>query len=116
MSMASKLRLMTLATGYSNLSYLGRLPFDVLKIDKSFMHGIGLQSSSNQVVNMMIDMAHHLGKTVCAEGVENDIQYQFLENAGCDILQGYYLSKPLRTSEFPDFYHSKQTLRNTSHA
>jgi len=87
-------------TGYSNLSYLGRLPFDVLKIDKSFMHGIGTQSSANQIVSMMIDMAHHLGKSVCAEGVENDTQYQFLETAGCDILQGYYLSKPLLAKDF----------------
>jgi diguanylate cyclase (GGDEF)-like protein len=87
-------------TGYSNLSYLGRLPFDVLKIDKSFMHGIGLQSSANQVVGMMIDMAHHLGKSVCAEGVESEIQYKFLETAGCDVLQGYLISKPVPASEF----------------
>jgi diguanylate cyclase (GGDEF)-like protein len=96
-------------TGYSNLSYLGRLPFDVLKIDKSFMHGIGMQSSANQIVSMMIDMAHHLGKSVCAEGVENDTQYQFLETAGCDILQGFYLSKPLLAKDFAQYIQNMQS-------
>lgn len=103
-------------TGYSNLSYLGRMPFDVLKIDKSFMHGIGMQSSANQIVCMMIDMAHHLGKTVCAEGVENDMQYQFLEAAGCDELQGFFLSKPITAKEFETYFQTKQIIRSTSKA
>jgi diguanylate cyclase (GGDEF)-like protein len=90
-------------TGYSNLSYLVRFPFDVLKIDKSFMQDIGDHSGSTQIVAMIIDMAHHLGKTVCAEGVENETQRRFLVNSGCDSIQGYLVSKPLEVEKFEHF-------------
>jgi diguanylate cyclase (GGDEF)-like protein len=86
-------------TGYSNLGYLVRLPFDILKIDRSFMQEVGKYAGSSQIITMMIDVGHHLGKLVCAEGVENDEQYQFLVESGCDMVQGYLLSKPLNAAD-----------------
>ena len=82
-------------TGYSNLSYLVRLPFDVLKIDRSFINEIGKYAGSTQIISMMIDIGHLLGKYVCAEGIETEEQLQFLVDSGCDLIQGYLLSKPV---------------------
>jgi diguanylate cyclase (GGDEF)-like protein len=95
-------------TGYSNLGYLVRLPFDVLKIDRSFMQEIGKYSGSTQIITMMIDIGHHLGKLVCAEGVENEEQLKFLIDSGCDMIQGFLLSKPLSSNSLLELLNQKQ--------
>ncbi len=82
-------------TGYSSLSYLQNLPFDIVKIDKSFVDRIEETDSSANICTTIIKMAHEMGKTVVAEGVETQNQLDFLKANGCEIIQGFLLSKPL---------------------
>jgi len=81
-------------TGYSSLSYLTQIPFDTLKIDKQFIDFIGVSKRTNLVTNTIILMAKGLGVKVCAEGVENWEQFNYLVEANCDHIQGYLFSKP----------------------
>jgi diguanylate cyclase (GGDEF)-like protein len=90
-------------TGYSSLSYLIKMPFDVLKIDRLFVAEIGKSSDKHEIVSVIVDLAHQLGKTVCAEGIENAEQLQFLKNCGCEVAQGYLLSKPLSIEDYEQF-------------
>ncbi|MBE0365392.1 hypothetical protein PULV_a2176 [Pseudoalteromonas ulvae UL12] len=81
-------------TGYSSLAYLKRFPIDVLKIDQSFVHDIGQDVSDEAIIHSTLALAHSLGKACVAEGVETQVQAEFLQMFGCDYLQGYLLSKP----------------------
>lgn len=90
-----KLALDDFGTGYSSLSYLKQLPFDILKIDKSFIDGIPNESSDTQIASSIIAMGHILGFKVLAEGVESHDQLIFLQAKGCDAYQGYFKSKPI---------------------
>lgn len=82
-------------TGYSSLQYLNELAIDELKIDKSFIDRISEADIDVPIVNSIIDMAKALGMTVVAEGVENSEQFEYLRSRGCDLIQGYFLSKPV---------------------
>lgn len=86
-------------TGYSSLSYLTRFPCHTLKIDKSFVSKIGVNSESSSVVNAIIALARTLGKKVVAEGVEHIDQLNFLKNNGCTVIQGYLFSPPVPEQE-----------------
>ncbi len=90
-------------TGYSSLGYLVKLPFDVLKIDRLFVAEIGKSSENYEIVSVIIDLAHQLRKTVCAEGIEDEAQLEFLKERGCEVAQGYFLSKPLSVEDFEKF-------------
>lgn len=87
-------------TGYSSLAYLTQLPFDQLKIDRSFVRNIGLKSADEIIIQTIIGMAANLGMEVIAEGVETEAQRVFLEQHGCLICQGYLLGKPMPVAEF----------------
>jgi diguanylate cyclase (GGDEF)-like protein len=87
-------------TGYSSLSYLKRFPLDELKIDRSFVAGVDSDADSAAIVIAIIAMAHHLGLSVVAEGVETRSQLALLRRHGCDECQGFLFSRPL---EEPDF-------------
>jgi EAL domain-containing protein (putative c-di-GMP-specific phosphodiesterase class I) len=82
-------------TGYSSLSYLERFPVDSLKVDRSFVEGLGHDPGTTVLVRAMIDLAHTLGLRVIAEGVETDEQLRRVKELGCDLAQGNYLSGPL---------------------
>jgi diguanylate cyclase (GGDEF)-like protein len=82
-------------SGYSSLSHLRRLPVDVLKIDKSFVLNMARDESDETIVRSTIDLAHNLGLSVVAEGVESEANLRRLEELGCDSVQGYYLAEPL---------------------
>jgi diguanylate cyclase (GGDEF)-like protein len=82
-------------TGYSSLSYLARFRPDLLKLDKSFVDNIATDAMTYTVVEGVIDLAHKLGVTVVAEGVETQDQLERLREAGCDKVQGYLLSRPV---------------------
>jgi len=82
-------------TGYSNLNYLKRFPVDILKIDRSFIMDIPFDPDSVSIARTIIAMAHNLGLEVLAEGVETDEQWRFLADEGCDLIQGYLVSRPV---------------------
>lgn len=82
-------------TGYSSLSYLKRLPFQKVKIDQSFVRDLEDDKESASIANAIINLGHCLGMKVVAEGVETAGQLRFLQESGCDVIQGFYYSKPL---------------------
>ncbi|UZE96892.1 EAL domain-containing response regulator [Alkalimarinus alittae] len=90
-------------TGYSSLAYLKRFPLSVLKIDKSFVDDIGEVGGDSTIVEASISLAHKLGLQVVAEGVERVEQYEFLRSIGCDLIQGYYINRPLTEADMTDF-------------
>jgi diguanylate cyclase (GGDEF)-like protein/PAS domain S-box-containing protein len=92
-------------TGYSSLSKLKSYPIQTLKIDKSFIDDIPGDSSSESIVISIIDLAHHLGYRVTAEGVETERQLAFLIEHGCDEFQGFYFSRPLPPEDFVKILH-----------
>jgi diguanylate cyclase (GGDEF)-like protein/PAS domain S-box-containing protein len=98
-----KLSMDDFGTGYSSLSYLREYSFDVLKIDQSFIHGIPKNQADCKLVKATIAMAHSLGLTVVAEGVETESQLSLLDALDCDVVQGYYFSKPIPAGELIDF-------------
>ncbi len=88
-------------TGYSSLAYLKRLPIDEVKIDKAFVHGLGVDAdpADAAIVQAVVAMARPLQCEVVAEGVESTEAWTFLHELGCDLAQGYYCSRPLPAAE-----------------
>jgi EAL domain-containing protein (putative c-di-GMP-specific phosphodiesterase class I) len=98
-----QLELDDFGTGYSSLSRLQHLAVAAVKLDGAFVASIERNVGAQAVVRAAIDMSHALGKYVVAEGVENAAQLALLSSMGCDIAQGYYLSRPLPAAEFAEF-------------
>lgn len=82
-------------TGYSSLSYLKNIPIDTLKIDKSFVDSLGEMRTSDIITSSLIEMIQKLGLEIIAEGVETQVQYEFLKKMNCDDIQGFYLARPM---------------------
>jgi len=87
-------------TGYSSLAYLRLFPFDMIKIDQSFIRELGTNPEANAIVRAMLQLAKALQLRTVAEGVETQTQREFLEDEGCDEIQGLWFSRPLRSGEF----------------
>ena len=89
-------------TGYSNLSQLSRMPFDVFKIDRSFVDGVCLPDGENDriIVKTILAMAKSMNYRTVAEGVESQDQYQFLKDNDCDYVQGYFFARPMPKQDF----------------
>jgi len=94
-SMGVRLSVDDFGTGYSSLTHLRELPIDEIKIDKSFVTGMLTSEADAAIVRTVIDLAHNLGKQVCAEGVEDAETMCRLEEMGCDLAQGYFISRPV---------------------
>ncbi len=90
-----KLAIDDFGTGYSSLAYLSRLPVDEVKIDKAFIRNMGTEINDSAITKAIIDLAHGLGLTVIAEGVEDELTRDLLAQMGCDTIQGYLVSRPL---------------------
>ena len=82
-------------TGYSSLAYLQKLPVDSLKIDRSFVTEMAHSDDARAIVSAIIALAHTVGLKVTAEGIEDEATMQRLALLGCDVAQGYYVSRPL---------------------
>mgnify|MGYP002147260738 CR=1 FL=1 len=98
-----KLSIDDFGTGYSSLAYLKRLPVHELKIDKSFVMAMERDTGDAKIVRSTIDLAHNLGLSVVAEGIENDAILTLLHELKCDEGQGFHMSKPLPMAEFVAF-------------
>jgi diguanylate cyclase (GGDEF)-like protein len=97
-------------TGYSNLSYLSKLPIDVLKIDRSFVHDVTAPTQEVSITRALINMAHGLNMRVMAEGVENESQLALLVASRCDQIQGYYFSRPVSADAAADMLRDDKRL------
>jgi EAL domain-containing protein (putative c-di-GMP-specific phosphodiesterase class I) len=82
-------------TGHSSLSYIARLPLDKIKIDRSFIVGMGERAARDSIVSGIVALVHSLGLRVVAEGIETEVQARRLAMLGCDEAQGYYYSRPV---------------------
>ena len=87
-------------SGYSSLNMLTMLPIDVLKMDMQLVRNVHTDERSLKLVKLVMEIAGFMGYTVIAEGVENEEQFNLLKKIGCDIIQGFYFSKPLPPEEF----------------
>jgi len=98
-SIGVRLSIDDFGTGYSSLTHLRELPIDEIKIDKSFVTGMNSSDADAAIVRTVIDLAHNLGKQVCAEGVEDEATWSRLCEMGCDLAQGYWISRPLNATD-----------------
>jgi len=99
-----KIALDDFGTGYSSLQYLQKLPIDFLKIDQSFVRNLETSKQSKEIVKAIVDLAHTINIKTIAEGIETMADYDYLNSVGCDIGQGFYMSKPLTSNVFVSWY------------
>jgi diguanylate cyclase (GGDEF)-like protein len=107
-SLGVQLSIDDFGTGYSSLSYLHRLPFDTLKIDRSFVNSVGENGEDSEILQTIISLAKNLKMRVIAEGIETESQLNILKNLGCDYGQGYLMSKPLPGDVMEELLYQKQ--------
>ncbi|HYM62703.1 MAG TPA: EAL domain-containing protein [Thermoanaerobaculia bacterium] len=101
-SIGIRLSIDDFGTGYSSLTHLRELPIDEIKIDQSFVKTMTTSEADAAIVRTVIDLAHNLGKQVCAEGVEDEATWMMLRDLGCDLAQGYWIAHPMSA---PDLIH-----------
>ena len=109
--MGVSLALDDFGTGYSSLSYLKRFPINCLKIDKSFVDDKDKSDRDLKMVDSIITIAHNMGLTVVAEGVEQNAQLNILKALNCEEIQGYIFSKPVPEKDFKQLLTTDQDKR-----
>ncbi len=110
-TMGVRLSIDDYGTGYSSLAYLHRLPVDEIKIDRTFISGLVTGVSDGHIVRSTIELAHSLGLTVVAEGIEDDETLEALRALGCDRAQGYYLARPMEAAAVPAHFRTTLHVR-----
>ena len=103
-------------TGYSSLSHLNALPLNVLKIDGCFIKDLHLNRSNQAIVKAIVAMASTAGLRILAEGVEDEQEMQILKSFGCDEIQGFLISQPLRAEELAEFVIGRNALPQIKHS
>ena len=102
-ALGHKVEMDDFGSGYSSLNMLTSMPIDALKLDKAFIRNIKPGNKDMKLVELVLEIARNLGVPVVAEGVETEEEYKMLKAAGCDIIQGYYFSKPVSPEEMEKF-------------
>ena len=100
-------------TGYSSLSYLQRLPFDTVKIDRSFIRELGVSAESSEIVKTIVELARSLEMCVVAEGVETKDQFERLITLGCQYVQGFYFARPAGAQTTQRLMHERDQLQRS---
>jgi EAL domain-containing protein (putative c-di-GMP-specific phosphodiesterase class I) len=98
-------------THYSSLTYLRQLPIDTIKVDQSFVKELPFSEEDGQIVRALISLGHGLGRSIVAEGVETREQFNWLNKASCDLVQGYFIAKPMRAEHLLAWRESRLPLR-----
>ena len=112
--MGIRLALDDFGSGYSSLNYLVRYPIDVLKIDKAFVHSLSDDSNHTVLMETLIELAHRLQLEVVAEGVEDIEQYFFCQSHACDMVQGYFMGRPMPQEAVETFLHGFEINKKIS--
>jgi diguanylate cyclase (GGDEF)-like protein len=107
-----KIALDDFGKGYSSLNYIKQLPLDTIKIDRHFIKNLEEDQKEKIIANTIITLAHLLGMEVVAEGVETTSQYEYLKKSRCNIVQGFYISQPLKVDKYIDFISRKKYCNN----
>lgn len=110
-SMGVGLEIDDFGTGYSSLSLLHCLPFDTVKVDRSFVNGLGAGGEGVEIVRTIVDLARSVQMEIVAEGVETESQVQQLTRLGCEYVQGFYFSKPVGTATVQAIMQEREDLR-----
>jgi EAL domain-containing protein (putative c-di-GMP-specific phosphodiesterase class I) len=101
-------------TGHSSLSQLRDIPFDELKVDRSFIHGAHRASSLRAIVEASVAMARQMGIRTVAEGVEDEDDWRYVRDAGFDLAQGYYVAKPMASAKVPSWTAERSARRGST--
>jgi EAL domain-containing protein (putative c-di-GMP-specific phosphodiesterase class I) len=107
--MGVRLAVDNFGTGYSSLTQISHCPIDTLKVDRSFLRNITQDSEDKEIIESIINMGKHLSLTVVAEGVETQLQDEFLRKHICDEMQGFYFSKPVAPDQFAELLRTNNT-------
>ena len=99
-----KLALDDFGTGYSSLNHIREIPFDVIKVDQSFVKDLAVDAYAKSFVKMVAELAEAIGVNVCVEGIESIEQYDVLQGMNIKYIQGYYFDKPLTREKFEEKY------------
>jgi len=103
-------------TGFSSLVELHRMPFNEMKIDKSFVMEIGKDEEAKKIIQSIVDLGHNLGLQLCAEGLESEEALEYVRSLGCDSAQGFLISKPLPVDQFTEFVKQTNSANQPGHA
>jgi EAL domain-containing protein (putative c-di-GMP-specific phosphodiesterase class I) len=101
-------------TGYCSLNYLKRFPLDTLKVDRAFVNDITADADDAAIVRAIVGLGHNLGLKIVAEGVETLEQLEFLRATGCDLVQGYLMSRAVEARAFAQLLHTPQAAGPTA--
>lgn len=107
-----KIEMDDFGSGYSSLNMLTTIPIDVLKLDMKFVRNMHKDEKSLKLVELIIDIARFFGVPLVAEGVEDEAQFKTLKEMGCEVIQGYYFSKPVPAEEFEKFVEEEKRRRD----